>query len=285
MPDAAHPDSGSGFKTPRSDDLRTLKLGRPARPQRSASTDAPGSAGRADPSSTAGDWVEPGQRHPSATPPGWIEPGATSDRPESDADEDSWRRFSSHEEPGAVTTDHASTPPNHIKRLIAYFVDLIIIVAVLSVTYPALLNRPYIDIELIREIIEASSNQADGNQAAQSSEAVAANARDSNPIPLLSLSASTGINLAAYILYHGVLLGLTGATVGKRLMGITVCDALGRPIGVPRGVVRSIGLFLTTSLAAIGFIFVLFHPKRRALHDLVAGSYPVEQPRTYLRTD
>ena len=228
--------------------------------------------------------MEPGQRPPNASPPKWIEPGATSDQPARDADEDSWRRLSSGSEP-ATSAEQAGTPPNHIKRLIAYFIDAIIIIAVLSVTYPALLSRPYIDIELIRELIEASSNQADGNQSAQSPDAVAANARESSPFPFLSFSAATGINLAAYILYHGVLLGLTGATVGKRLMGISVCDALGRPIGIPRGIVRSLGLFLTTSLAAIGFIFVLFHPKRRALHDLVAGSYPVEHQRTYLRAD
>lgn len=292
MPDSTEPESssaGRGVRTPRPDDLRNLKLG--SRRRTDPEHDHTEATGQTDdrsphgPSSTSGDWVEPGQHRPSASGSEWIDPRNRSKEPVDGSDQNPWQRMFG----GAGNVSDAALPgkpPSHWKRLIAYIIDATIIAAALSVIFPAVLGRPYIDIDEIRAWIEASSNRAniehtDGDNLMGASE----NASDSNPFPFLAFNMATGLNLAAYLLYHGVLLGLVGATVGKRLLGITVCGTNGMPIGIPRGIVRSIVLFLTATLVAVGFLVVLIHPRRRALHDLVAGSYPVERSHSFKRVD
>lgn len=68
----------------------------------------------------------------------------------------------------------------------------------------------------------------------------------------------------------------SGGTVGKRLMGIAVVRKDGRPLGIFRCLVRSLGYVLSTPFFNFGFIVALFHPESRALHDVLAGSLVVE---------
>ncbi len=292
MPDTPNPESsgtGPGVRVPRPDDLRNLKLG--SRGRTGPAHDRPESDGptddkpRSEPASTSGGWVEPGQHRPSVSGQEWIDPRDRPNEPVDNSNQSPWRRmFGGSGDSSDPTVP--GRPPSHWKRLVAYVIDAIIIASALSVIFPVVIGRPYIDIDEIRAWIEASANRANIEQANGASPTGSSeNASESNPFPFLAFNTATGLNLAAYILYHGVLLGLVGATVGKRLMGITVCGTNGLPIGIPRGVVRSIGLFLTATLAAVGFLVVLIHPRRRALHDLIAGSYPIERSHSFERVD
>ena len=292
MPDIPDPESsgtGPGARVPRPDDLRNLKLGSRGRTDPAHDRTEPvgptDDKSRSGPASTSGGWVEPGQHRPSVSGQEWIDPKSRSREPADDSNQSPWQRMFG----GVGSNSDAALlgkPPSHWRRLVAYIIDAIIIASALSVIFPVVIGRPYIDIDEIRAWIEASANRAaieqtnDANPTGSSE-----NASDSNPFPFLAFNTATGLNLAAYILYHGVLLGLVGATVGKRLMGITVCGTNGLPIGIPRGVVRSIGLFLTATLAAVGFLVVLIHPQRRALHDMIAGSYPIERSHSFERVD
>jgi uncharacterized RDD family membrane protein YckC len=67
-----------------------------------------------------------------------------------------------------------------------------------------------------------------------------------------------------------------GATPGKKLLGLRVVTADGSTPGSTRALARALGWVLSTPLANFGFILALFHPKTRALHDLLAGTYVVE---------
>lgn len=280
MPNSQDSHSEVGAKQPRQDDLRNLKRV-PAegssvartRPTVDHSPD-PTKDDRLDDDPQG--WVMPGQDKSALSRQDWVEPGRGHGRDSRGDDESNWRqiRFGSQT---ADALDHARRPPNHLKRLIAYFIDAIIILVVLSLAYPALLNRPYVDIEQIRALMELPASGAGGTNVASSSNSETGQRFS---FLLLSVSASTLLNLLAYVLYHGVFLGLTGTTIGKRLMGIGIFNAEGQPTGVPRAIVRSLGVFATTVFGSIGFIFVLFHPRRRALHDLLAGSYPVESGRS-----
>ncbi|MDE2490462.1 MAG: RDD family protein [Elusimicrobia bacterium] len=69
---------------------------------------------------------------------------------------------------------------------------------------------------------------------------------------------------------------LAGGTLGKKLMGLAVVTSSGRAPGPLRALVRALGWVLSTPLANAGFVLALFHPKTRALHDLLAGTYVVE---------
>jgi uncharacterized RDD family membrane protein YckC len=69
---------------------------------------------------------------------------------------------------------------------------------------------------------------------------------------------------------------LSGATLGKQVMGLRVVCADGTTPGFGRSLVRALGWVLSTPLANFGFWLALLHPQTRALHDLVAGTYVVE---------
>ncbi len=62
-----------------------------------------------------------------------------------------------------------------------------------------------------------------------------------------------------------LLTGLLGMTIGKRIFGLRVEGPGGRPIGLPRAVIRT--LLLTLVIPA-----VVMNDDRRGLHDLAAGS-------------
>lgn len=74
-----------------------------------------------------------------------------------------------------------------------------------------------------------------------------------------------------FVVEVGVLIGLLGASVGKRLMGIAVVNEQGGLIGVPRAVLRSILVCLVVPV-------LLQTQYRRGLHDVAAGSIVI-RPR------
>ncbi len=80
---------------------------------------------------------------------------------------------------------------------------------------------------------------------------------------------------ALFLLYQ-VLGNATGATVGKRLMGLRIVKKDGTPIGFFRGVVRAFGYVLSTPLFNWGFLLALLHPQSRAFHDMLSGSVVIE---------
>ena len=70
---------------------------------------------------------------------------------------------------------------------------------------------------------------------------------------------------AMFIVEVGVLVGLLGFSIGKRIAGLRVENPDGRPIGVPRGLLRTVLLSLV--LPAL-----VMTDDRRGLHDLAARS-------------
>lgn len=65
---------------------------------------------------------------------------------------------------------------------------------------------------------------------------------------------------------------LSGATPGKRLLGLRVVSLDGGPLGARRSFIRAIVWILGTPLANFGFLLALFSPRTRALHDFAAGT-------------
>jgi uncharacterized RDD family membrane protein YckC len=70
---------------------------------------------------------------------------------------------------------------------------------------------------------------------------------------------------AFFIAEVALLTGLVGMSIGKRLLGMRVENPDGRPIGIPRALVRT--LLLSVVLPAI-----IMTDDKRGLHDLAAGS-------------
>lgn len=95
------------------------------------------------------------------------------------------------------------------------------------------------------------------------------------PLSPFSLGAMGAAWVLAAVLWQFVG-NLRGATPGKRLMGLRVVTVEGEAPGFARALVRALGWLLSTPAGNLGFLVALFHPRTRALHDLIAGTCVVE---------
>ena len=85
------------------------------------------------------------------------------------------------------------------------------------------------------------------------------------PAPLDKDPSQTFIIIGFFVLEVGLLTGLVGFSIGKRLLGMRIENPDGRPIGVPRALLRT--LLLCLVLPAI-----VMTDDKRGIHDLAAGS-------------
>ncbi len=69
---------------------------------------------------------------------------------------------------------------------------------------------------------------------------------------------------------------LAGGTLGHKLVGLRVVTATGDAPGFVRALARALVWLAGTPLGNFGFWVALFHPKTRALHDMLSGTYVVE---------
>lgn len=69
--------------------------------------------------------------------------------------------------------------------------------------------------------------------------------------------------------------GDSGATVGKRIMGIRVVSLDGEPIGFGVATGRFFARFLSAMIMFIGYFMMLFHSRNQCLHDVITGTMVV----------
>jgi uncharacterized RDD family membrane protein YckC len=62
------------------------------------------------------------------------------------------------------------------------------------------------------------------------------------------------------------------ATIGKKLLGLTVTDLEGRRISFGRATGRYFAKILSTLILFIGYLMAGFTEKKQALHDMIAGT-------------
>ena len=70
---------------------------------------------------------------------------------------------------------------------------------------------------------------------------------------------------AFFIVEVALLTGLTGRSIGKRVLGLRVENPAGGPIGIPRAILRTV-------LLSIVLPAIIMTDDKRGLHDLAAGS-------------
>ncbi len=73
-----------------------------------------------------------------------------------------------------------------------------------------------------------------------------------------------------HFLYHVLLNGLIGATLGKMIIGAKIVNLDGSNIGIGRAILRYFGARLSDFICYIGYLFVAFRDDKRGLHDLIA---------------
>lgn len=74
-----------------------------------------------------------------------------------------------------------------------------------------------------------------------------------------------------WIALNAVLWAVAGRTPGKALFGLRVVRVDGTPVRLGRATLRSLGYFFSLILF-VGFLWVLADPRRQAWHDKLAGT-------------
>ena len=95
---------------------------------------------------------------------------------------------------------------------------------------------------------------------------------------LILAFAILALGVALHVIYHTVLVGGCGQTLGKMLLGVAVVRRDGAPAGYGRALLRCLGGGLCLLTLGLGRMFVLFTRDRRALSDFVAGTRPITTP-------
>jgi uncharacterized RDD family membrane protein YckC len=95
---------------------------------------------------------------------------------------------------------------------------------------------------------------------------------------LVLASAVLVLGVVLHMIYHTVLVGGCGQTLGKMLLGVAVVRRDGAPAGYGRALLRCLGGGLCLLTLGLGRLLVLFTRDRRALSDFVAGTRPVTTP-------
>jgi uncharacterized RDD family membrane protein YckC len=75
-----------------------------------------------------------------------------------------------------------------------------------------------------------------------------------------------------FFLYHVLLNGRFGATIGKMALGAYIVQLDGSPIGYGRAALRWLAARLSDFLFFAGYLVIALRPDKRALHDLLAGT-------------
>lgn len=71
-------------------------------------------------------------------------------------------------------------------------------------------------------------------------------------------------------------LAYQGQTFGKMAAGVAIVDEKGAKLTATHLLIRYAGYFLSAALLGAGYLLALFHPERRALHDVIAGTRVVQ---------
>jgi uncharacterized RDD family membrane protein YckC len=96
---------------------------------------------------------------------------------------------------------------------------------------------------------------------------------DRNPMAVGAVGLFLGM-AGLYQLYFG---GISGQTLGMKVMGIRLISYRGVAPGPARGLLRLVALALSLLPAGLGWLWALFDREHRALHDHLAGTYVIRE--------
>lgn len=173
-------------------------------------------------------------------------------------------------------------PAGFGRRLIAYLIDNLVTIVVLSLLFPLLLGRPYIDVDAITAEIDAASNELAALPTAtpvlgsdtQISESDATRAAPAETQSISEIFAGLLLAFTVTTIYNTVLVGTWGTTIGKRALNVYVLDGNGNIPGIRLAFARSLATVVSTLIFYIGYLFIL-REDHRALHDHLVGTYAI----------
>lgn len=146
-----------------------------------------------------------------------------------------------------------------VTRLIAFFIDQLILVVTIFVANTAvLLVLSFFDIS--PESI--SSGMDAGNQF-------------DTILGLILVGVAFALNFLFYYGYFIFFWMLVGQTPGKMVMGVRVVSTNGRPLSFFQSVRRLIGYFISMVVLFMGFLWILVSDTRQGWHDKFASTYVI----------
>lgn len=77
------------------------------------------------------------------------------------------------------------------------------------------------------------------------------------------------------IAYAVIFIALQGATLGQRLMGVSIVSGTGTRPGFVRAIVRALGLVAGLAPGGLGSLWIAFDREKRGFHDHLAGTHAV----------
>jgi uncharacterized RDD family membrane protein YckC len=92
------------------------------------------------------------------------------------------------------------------------------------------------------------------------------------PGVLIVYAGIIGLAMGLHFIYHVVLLGGCGQTVGRMALGIAVVRRDGAAPGYGRALLRSVGNALVVLTLGLAGLVFLFNRERRDLADLISGT-------------
>ena len=94
--------------------------------------------------------------------------------------------------------------------------------------------------------------------------------------PLVRLGGSFPLWFA---IYHVLMWGTKGTTIGGIICGLKLVRLDDRPIDWGVAIVRALSAFLSLCVAGLGFIWVAFDDEKQSWHDKIAGTTIVRVPK------
>jgi uncharacterized RDD family membrane protein YckC len=80
------------------------------------------------------------------------------------------------------------------------------------------------------------------------------------------------VNLIIGMLYEGIMVGKTGATLGKKALGLKVVRPDGSPVSMGQAFGRYFARIPSSMILMIGYLMAFWDDERRSLHDRMAGT-------------
>ena len=88
------------------------------------------------------------------------------------------------------------------------------------------------------------------------------------------------LSLALCYFYYVEIPMRRGTTLGKQVFGIYVLDAkTGNNFTKKQSIARMFAYLLSYAIIGCGFLMAAFHPQKRGLHDLIAGTVSVRRKK------
>jgi uncharacterized RDD family membrane protein YckC len=150
-------------------------------------------------------------------------------------------------------------------RVVAYFIDTLILLVLLGVLYFALTAIGLIDWTTISALADQSAMQPGA---------------EPDPALVMELTRQMGIfYLCVFLLawlYDALLTSSPmQATPGKMVFGLRVATADGEPIGFGRATGRFFGKIVSGMIFNVGYLMVAFTSRKQGLHDMIANTVVV----------